>query len=79
MGIKEEHPEWFPKCDYRDAVTAYRDDDYIQCRPGYCPHYGRCLPVYGIRETPEHAVGEQTRERGKYYHNMIAEGVMRFE
>ena len=68
------HPEWFPKCDYISAVREYRNDDFIQCRPGRCAHYGRCLPVYGIRETPEHAIGEHTREKGQYYHNLIAEG-----
>lgn len=73
-SVRLEHPEWFPMCDYINAVNSYRHDDSVQCRPGHCAHYGKCLPVAGIRNTPEHAVGEHTREKGKYYHNLIAEG-----
>lgn len=61
------------KCDYINAVATYGGTP-IRCEPGGCPHYGRCLPVVGIRETPEHAVGERTREKGQYYHNLIVEG-----
>lgn len=60
-------------CDYISAVRTISGKE-IECKRGGCPHYGRCLPVVGIRETPEHAVGEHTREKGKYYHNLIAEG-----
>ena len=59
-------------CDYINAVASYGGPDIV-CAPGSCPHYGNCLPVYGIRETPEEAVGEHTREKGQYYHNLIME------
>lgn len=74
MSVREEHPEWFPKCDYLECVNRYRQDDFIQCREGRCAHYGNCLPVDGFRETPERAIGEWTREKGEYYHNLIVMG-----
>ena len=61
-----------PLCDYRNAAMTISGID-IECRDGGCPHYGNCLPVYGARETPEHAIGK-ARGKGEYYHNLIVEG-----
>lgn len=55
-----------------ETVNLYRGEGSIKCESGKCPHYGRCLPVAGLRDTPEHAVGEHTREKGEYYHNIIS-------
>lgn len=57
-------------CDYMSAAKTV-GNQVIKCEKGGCPHYGRCLPVVGIRETPEHAIGEHTKEKGEYYHNIF--------
>lgn len=43
------------KCDYAEAAWSISGLE-VECRPGGCVHYGKCLPVSGIRETPEHAL-----------------------
>lgn len=64
------------KCDY---ISCAKTMGYIvECKPttepNGCPRYGNCLPVVGIRETPAEAIGEHTREKGQYYHNILNGG-----
>lgn len=44
------------QCDVISAGKTYRADFY--CAPGGCPHYGNCLPIDGIRDTPDDAIGK---------------------
>lgn len=58
-------------CDYASAARTISGLD-VYCEKGKCVHYGRCLPVLGIRQPQtEEAVGSQTRARGEYYHNLM--------
>ena len=44
------------RCDYISCEQVCGNDPY--CAPGGCPHYGNCLPVEGIRNTPKDAIGK---------------------
>lgn len=57
------------KCDYISCAATI--GNMVECKRGSCPHYGNCLPVIGIRETPLDAIGEHTEEKGNYYHNIL--------